>query len=615
MIAQVIPIRRLPRQMGMFDYAVPSELEKDIQPGQLITIPMRKSTIYGLVFSCKEHSTLELKEVESIVHVTPLFSKLRLTLLVRLSKFYGVSYGTIAKMMMPPLQKRKLKKTVFAESQITNPKLPAALPSYIHYHNEVEHTESIQQKINETTLILVPEKRHIPNVLNLLNKEQLKSTLQWHSSLSEKEQFEAWFAIRNNKRHIVVGTRGAVFLPFQKLDTVIVDFEHHDQHKHWDQAPRFHVRDAANMLSVLYGSSQVHMSFTPSEQSYFAVHKKEMTSELEHFDWRKNISPIIADMKKERHGKNFSPLSFAAEDELLHTEGDVFLYLNRKGYATSVGCKECDHIEVCENCDLPYVYYAKKKMMMCHYCKRTESLPLVCKKCSSAIVQLSGAGIEKVEEYVRSLDITTHDIVSVHSDAEIPEKTDKPRIIIGTDTALQYVNWKKNKLTVFVNIDPQLFRPEYTAAEQVWHMIQEIIYSQPEGKFVVQTRHPDHLLFRSLQEEDRFYRTDLNLRRALLYPPYSYIVRYFVGHHHAGILRNEVMRTYKTVSDALTSEKKKLKLMNPIEMQPRYYRGKFWYTMVVKSDPKLYKENILWLNKHIPPSWRVDPRPNSLLSP
>jgi primosomal protein N' (replication factor Y) len=232
------------------------------------------------------------------------------------------------------------------------------------------------------------------------------------------------------------------------------------------------------------------------------------------------------------------------------------------------------------------------------------------------MLTLRGSGIEKVEECVNKLtNNKTHKIIKIESEAKINLGNEK-KIIIGTEAAFKFIDWSQIDLIVFLSTDSQMFLPEYMAFEHVWHLIRKTQYNKSEkSKFIIQTNYPEHLIFRSLAEPDRFYRTELNLRRSLLYPPYSYLIKYFYGSPDYESSKREAERMLAVLAEALTVEKKKVKITGPVEMQPKFYRQKYWHAILVKSENASHKDNLLWLNKFFSASWKVDPRPISLLSP
>lgn len=631
MIARVILTKRLPKQLSYLDYTIPSDLEDKIKLGQLVEVPYRTTQEFGVVFELpeeQEHSSSTLKELISIVHETPIFSHKQRALLPVIANFYDLSWSTMALMMMPPIQKRKLRKLELTILENKEKNLPLIKPEFALYSNKTEHQSLVQNIATEHTLILVPRQHQVNEVFALLTPEQQEKTLLWHSELSVKDKFEVWAKIRNAEKHIVIGTRGAVFLPFSTLRNILIDFEHDENHKHWDQAPRFSSKDVALFLAKAHGASLTLASFSASVESYFHIHKDNYITHKKYTALPSRASLI--NMADERRGKNYSCFGYRAEEELLNASGDVFIFINRLGFASSIGCKECSHVETCPNCHLPYVYYEKTRRMRCHYCKHSAPAALMCSSCKVSLTVLRGIGTEGVESQVRALVglDSKHVIIRCDSGTEpdFPE-TDQPRILIGTEMAFAKIRWDKTSVVIFVDIDKQMLIPEYRAEERVWQMLQEVNYRLPQdGRFYIQTHNPKQLVIRSLTEPDRFYRTSLNLRRTLQYPPYIFLTRYFYGHVDKRVAEQEANKAHLLIKETLQSLKKEAEIRltdstfsamvsAPIEMHPHYYRGKFWYTMLIRIPEEHSYQILNYLNKKLPPTWKIDPNPISILSP
>lgn len=617
---KVIPIQRLPKHLSEFDYSVPAELEAKIKPGQLVTIPFRKSEIFGLVLKHESSSPIDtnIKSITSIVNEEPFLNESQIQFLQTISQWYEVSLATLLKMSLLPLQKNKLKKINLSRNtyHITRTKLPK--PHYFFYHDQIQHKKHLLSNIKGQALILVPEIHLIDEVRQLLPIKLQKQTVVWHSELSQKQKFSRWLEIRNQEKNIIIGTRGAVFLPFQNLQSIIIDYEHEENHKHWDQAPRFHAKDVAKLLAKTYGAKLNLMSYSPSCESYFHIHKNNYQQKQAPPIYKGRLGGVtLVDIQTEHRAGNYSIFSGQAEEAIIDSKNDVFLFLNRLGFATSISCESCGHMDKCNKCGSPLVYHEKTQTLHCHYCHTEKNLALTCPKCSGTMTKLKGKGIQFVEKEVERMFDKTKEIIRIDSDRkeDLPYSK-KPRIIIGTEMAFHYIKWDKTDTIIFLDIDRQLQIPEFKTEEHVWHLIQEVNFrKKAKAQFLIQTFNPKHLIFRSLDEPDRFYRTDLNYRRSLGYPPYNYLVRYFYGHGDIRVARKESDRLYSTFKQALTKAQKKAIITGPIEMHPRYYRRKFWYNILVKLDAKTWQEDLIFLNSFVPQSWRVDPRPISILSP
>lgn len=631
MIAKVIPIKRLPGSLGIFDYNVPEEMVSKIKIGQLAVVPFRKSVIYGLIFDIQddqintssESVQSKLKNIERLLSDIPFLPESSLKLMQKINKYYATSLSAIAKSCLPPLQKRKIDKIeLLSEEKITHADNPNCKPEYFFYTNTDEHAKFILANAKNQTLIIVPEVNLIDEIVNLFPKEMHGNIAVWHSQLSIKKQFETWLDIRNQNKQIVIGTRGAIFLPFINLNNIIIDYEHDENHKNWDQTPRFHTKDVVQILSGIHNANFKLMSFSPTCESYFHVHKKNYDSQTNIiFDSKTNTSENnikIVDLSDERRAGRFDIFSDATKEKMLAAAGDIFIYMNRLGFATSAGCQSCGWIARCEICGQTLTFRTNNTLG-CNYCQIKSEMHKSCPKCNNVMVKLRGAGTEFIESEVRKLfqGRQTHDIIRIDSDLQEEIKHDnKPQIIVGTKMAMSKINWTKTDVIIFVDIDKEINMPEYLAAENVWHLIHEVLYRKNQNAtLLIQSFNTSHLIFRSLNEPDRFYRTELNSRQKMLYPPYSFLVRYFYGDADAEQAEYKADKVYAKIAEVLTKEQKTVKITNPIEMSPRFYRHKYWYVIIAKIEPENLQQDIGLMNSVIPADWKIDPNPISILSP
>lgn len=632
MIVSVLPLRRLPRRFGTFDYIWTGSSTNNVrvQVGQLVVIPFQNKIIFGIVMGAKdgEPDTM-LKEIIDIVYSEPLFLPRHLALIETMSVWYGISLSAAALLFAPPLQKKKLRSIDLPSLTLT--RIPTVtthpLPRYHYYRSDNEHRQCLEKSLFGATLIIVPEVSLIHEIFLLLPLALQQKTLLWHSDLSIKEQFEGWWQVRRGEVNVVIGTRSALFLPFPTLDTVIIDYEQDENHKHADQAPRYHVKDVAPLLAP-----NLHlMSFSPSCEVYHDLYGGRMDSCANKEHPQKNerwfvpqdpkIIPTIVDMRDERRAKNFSLFSEVTIDAVSSGVGDVFLFLNRLGFATSVGCNDCGYTARCSSCELPLLFSDERKTLECRYCRNIIPMILSCPKCQAPIVHLRGAGTELVEREIRrrlgdGSSYTIERIDSTRDPYDLPPRHDGRRIVIGTEMALPKIEWGKTTAIVFVDMDRQLAIPEYGATERVWHQIAFALHKRRrDSKFFIQTFHPEHIVLRSCVDPDRFYRTELSGRKTFGYPPYTYLVRYLCGKSGPDEAKREANQLHTALSSLLTRSGKKIILMDPMEAQPKFHRGQYWYILVAKFDRATRQDDLVWLNSYIPDSWKIDPHPTSLLTP
>ncbi len=631
MYVRIAPLKRLPKNFSICDYLVPDELGDKIQIGQMVTIPFRKSKIFGLVLSLEENSTYagKVKPLENIVNEIPFLRESEVHFFRHVALTYNMTLGTMIEMALPPLQKRKLPLVSLLLSPALKKSTPKK-PKFIQYLDESEHQKILQNFDQKQTLILVSEIQAIANVVSTFAEKINVGT--WHSEMSPKQKFVMWTKIRNGEIDVVVGTRSAIFLPFFDLKYIVIESEEEKDHKHEEAAPRFHVKDIALGVAELHGAQVILTSTHPSSETYYNLYQHEYEIPGIHIESNKTLgiihvppkdAPIFIDQKNEILGhKTDYFLSTRVQEEIAECESDVFLFLNRRGSATSIFCQSCGYKDSCPTCHNARVYHDADRMLHCHYCKIREAVPLQCPKCRANILQLRGYGTEQLEKTLNNLNTNKH-IQIIRLDSDVPEKLrpellHKPgqKIIIGTELSFQYLDWSRIGLLVCVNLDGMLTVPEYNGEERLWHLVQQMQYTRTAAsKFYIQTKSPDHAFWKTLSDPDLFYRNDLKRRKAFGYPPYSYLVKYLYGGTSSAEALAKTGTVKAKIAQILTKTDKTARIYDPIELNPHFYRKKYWYGIIVLFEPNNWMEKTIAINQLLDENWKVDPRPNSILSP
>ncbi len=630
MYARIAPLKRLPKHFSICDYLVPEELIEKIQVGQIVVIPFRKSKLFGLILSLETDSQYaeKVKALESIVNDIPFLRNDEVKLFEKLALLYHDSLGSLLESALPPLQKRKISQLTLLP-QTKN--LPRAKESTIQFHQyltEKDQREFLQSFSQTQTLIIVPEIHRITKIQNIFLD---KNVVLWNSELSVKEKFSNWSKIRNAEADIIIGTRSSIFLTFFDLKNIVIIDEEHKDHKQEEGTPRFSVKDIALELAKIHGAHITLISSHPSSESYYHLyeHKYQMNNKsiashktLGIIELPKQDAPIFIDLKSEVHGhKSDYFISSRVQEEIQNTPHDVFLFLNRRGSATSIYCQGCGYKDSCPLCHNPRVYHENEKSLRCHYCKTREAIPLSCPKCQANILQLRGYGTQEIESTLQRLQNNNNaKIIRMDSDIleklrpELLKETGK-KIIIGTEMALQYIDWEKIGLVVCINLDRMLTTPEYTGEERLWHLVQNLQYSRPEtSKLYIQTHNPEHMFWKMLNDPDLFYRTDLKRRKAFSYPPYSYILKYIYGGQSSAEAQKQAQLMKEKICAILTKIEKTAKIYDPIELQPHFYRKQYWYGIIVLLKPETWMEKASEINALLDEKWKVDPGPNSILN-
>lgn len=606
----------MPSTLSELDYLVDDKKTPALQAGHLVMIPFRNKLVYGVVTKLgKEKSELKeskLKAVENILLDEVSFSENQLNFLREISEFYKAPLGFVLQTALLPLKKTKLAKlhlTKLAKkiSQKTTK------PEMILYTNAEERNVIFKKLIPDVgqTLILVPEVSAIPSILTALPTD----TAVINGDLGEKELFDLWHKIRNGEIHTVVGTRRALFMPWNDLRTVIVDDESNPNHKSWDMAPRLHAREAALMLAHAHAARCILSGHTPSVEAEYFARAGVYQSETKLADLHPNTT--IVDMRDERRGRNYNFLSNDLHEAMKATkDGDIFLFLNRKGSSSYVGCRDCGFVAKCEKCNRGLVYHEKTSTLECHFCNTKKQMFLSCPSCHGANVIMYGAGTQLVENDLRKNNTSGREIIRLDADTQSLHTLDetKNKIIVGTQIAWDKINWSKVSLMAFLEADTALFIPEYKMAENVWWQLRDAQYRLPSNSHMfVQTSHTEHHAIANLALPNRFYTQEDSERRSFGYPPFSYLIRAYIGEKTPELARKAAESAYLRLK-TLTSGSLDTIISDPLPFSPFYTNGAYWFALIIKTKYDKYKQTTKLLAQNLPDEWKFDPNPNNLLS-
>jgi len=625
MYAEVILSQRFPKHLGIFDYKVPDSLVPQIKIGQLVTIPFRKSEREGVIVQIKETviSGKRIKKISQIIQSEPILTLQQIELANWLANYYFISQGTVLKTMLPPVPKKishRHKKTVLssiAPPQLTNDinKLITRLSSeknnsLLFYPNNKTQKEQfiyhLLKKITGTILIIVPDLLSIIDWQNTLPVDLLEKSTVIHSQLNKNQYYNNWQQIINNKKSIIIGTKLALFAPFHQLQTIIIDQEENQNHKQSDQNPRYDSRLVAEKLAKLSKSKIIKISPCPTVSAYHDILTKNSTllktSEL------KTIVNII-DLKDERKKGNYSIFSENLQDQsnqLLEQKKQIFYFINKRGGSSSVICRDCSQLLLCDKCNNSLVHHQTSNFLYCHQCNKKNELPPFCSKCSGTNFKFIGTGTQKVEAEANKL-WPKAQVVRLDKDITKPSLPHKFDIIIGTEFAFNYINWNKIALTAVISADTFLHLPDYRSTERTWQMLSKIQYLNTNS-IIIQTYSPDNKVINSLQQQniEQFYQDELNDRKTLDYPPYSSLIKLIYQNSDKETCLTET----KKIHTKLNKYGLRISLLTPLNT---LVRNKWQMYLIIKFKSPGQNNLVNKIINEVPDNWIIDRDPNNLL--
>lgn len=613
MKALVIPIKRMPTRLPYLDYKIPDDLLNKIKVGQMVVISLRAQNIFGIVKKIIPAGKQEkLKSIESIVFEEPLLSLEQLDFLEEISELYHTPLTFLVKNNLPPLQKRKLKKIEVKKNSPLKNK-DKQKPRLIINKNFLEEIEYIQKKINpkKQNLILVSEINQIKKIADSLKEDFKKKTVIITSETSEKELFEKWWQIKNGEKNIILSTRMGLFLPWHNLNNIFLTDEGNENYKSWDMSPRFHTRDACLVLSHQFGAKLHLLSPTPSVESYYFAQKKvyEKQGALAVF----NTKTKVLDLNQEKKFGNFSIFSDLSKEQIKKTTKPVFIFLNKKGTANYIACKDCGQVLTCPHCKNFLTYYHVSQKIKCHHCDYEDKMRSTCRNCGGRNLNLKGLGTEFIAEELKK-SLPNKKIIQIDSDTKTKDiKSEDNQIIIGTQYAWGQIDWDKLGLVVFLDADTSLYIPEYKVAQELWQKIRKAQYLIKNGVLIIQTSQVQNFTFQSIIKPEKFYETELQMRKSLDYPPFKFILKIFYGDKDQ---KQSFLQADKKYNELLTLTKgqKNVKIFNPLPAFPVFKQGKYWQIIIIKIGFEHYKKTTKLINQNLSDDWKSDPNPINLLS-
>jgi primosomal protein N' (replication factor Y) len=650
MIAEIIPSSKTFGTTSFFTYKIPEVLVDSISIGSLVRIPFGNKTLSGVVTSLKDDTETpveySIKEIKSVVPGF-LLPKTYTEIAEWIAEYYLCSVGEALSLFLPPIMKRpsKAKAAQISENPLSTIKLseeqiicfeqlknelksPQKKPALLHGVTGSGKTEIYIKLADETiklgkqVIVLVPEIILTPQTVERFTKFFGEKVVLMHSNLSKSEKLSCYEDFYTGKKPIIVGPRSALMVPSEKIGLIIVDEEHEDSFKQ-EQSPRYHAVTLAEQIAKKLGALLVLGSATPRIETYY----KTKTGEYDLFTlknrYQKTSLPAatVVDLKYEIKKNNFSPISEELRDELtkvLTEKRQALLFLNRRGTATFVSCRDCGHVLLCKNCSIPMVYHVtlNSSSLVCHHCDSKEPVPELCPECQSPRIKYFGAGVEKIEQEIhtifpdaRVIKIDSTTIKSKNDYDFYYQKIKKHEvdIVIGTQMIAKGLDIPGVDLVGIVSADTGLHMPHYRASERSFQLLTQVSGRSGRrenlGKTVIQTYWPESAaIIRASQHDfDGFYEEEILARETHLYPPFTHLVRV--------LSEDEKKEKAKESLEKFATELKERQIMH-IGPGACFYaklHNKYRYHIIIKIEENPNSDIAELFHKYPHLVWDIDP--------
>ena len=462
-------------------------------------------------------------------------------------------------------------------------------------------------------IVMIPEISLTPQILSVFHERYGEKVAVFHSALSLGERLDEWKRIKRGEAQIAVGTRSAVFAPFDEIGLIIIDEEQEHTYKS-EMSPRFHARDVAgfrisknNGLLVLASATPSIDSFTKAQNgfySYFELNERYGNAVLP------NVEIIDTTYQSDMVLENISK---RLADELIenyNNKKQSILLLNRRGYNTYASCTECGTVMSCPNCSISLTYHIKNGRLMCHYCGYSVPFTHTCSNCGTDAMKFTGTGTQKLEEELKMIvpdaRILRMDTDTTASRYSYDEKFGKfgngeYDILVGTQMVAKGLNFPNVTLVGVLNIDQMLFNDDYKSGERAFDLITQVVGRSGRGDFpgkaFIQTSFPDSEIVTLAKEQDykSFYNLELPIRKEMTYPPFCDLcVIGFSGEKEARVMfaATEFLNKLKEIHSQAYSDEKII-VLGPVTPRVAKIGGKYRARIIIKCrDSKRFREMI-----------------------
>lgn len=428
----------------------------------------------------------------------------------------------------------------------------------------MELIEDVIKKGKEA-IVLIPEISLTPQTVRRFIERFGQVVAVLHSGLSDSEKYDEYRKIRKGEVKIVIGARSAIFAPLENIGIIVVDEEHSTSYKQ-ENMPRYDAIEVAKKRGEYHNCPVILGSATPTLESFSRTIKNVYT--LLKLEKRVNNRAlpeveIIDMMKAKKKTKFFSETLYEKINSTLQKGEQVILFLNKRGYATTISCKNCGKTFNCKNCDITLTYHKSSEMLRCHYCGYAEVKPKVCPNCQSEL-ELNGIGTEQIEEELNTLfpdyktirmDFDTTSKKGSHEKIIELFRNNEYQILVGTQMIAKGLDFSNVTLVGVINADGSLNIPDFRSSETTFDLLNQVSgragRGEKKGYVYIQTFNPTHyaILYAKNNNYLGFFQNEMKNRHLLNYPPYCYLALIIISatdYNYLGLESKKIKEYLKT---------------------------------------------------------------------
>ncbi len=620
-VALDVPLRRL------FDYTAPLDSQTPIERGTRVKVPFGKREKIGVVMGVSNTPSITLDKIKPIVTVCedfPLFPQNLCDFIEKTAQYYHHPIGEVAftgaplgiRMGKTPKASPVVMTTTKEAALQLNKQQQQALEAILQKQDTfapfllqgitgsgktevyLQVVEEILKK-NKQILILVPEISLTPQTYARFSARFNEQVVQFHSKMTPKERTLSWFAVKEQKARIVVGTRSAIFLPFIDLGLIVVDEEHDPSFKQ-QEGFRYSARDSSVLRAKMSDCPIILGSATPSFETLYNA----QNGKYEHLilpNRAKSAQLPHTTLLDVRHNKLEAGLSnalLAQIQDSLKQDKQVLLFINRRGFAPIVMCYDCGYMAQCQRCDSRLTYHQQKQLLICHHCLHQRKMMLTCPECKTSELHPVGQGTQRIEEFLQNY---FPNISIARIDSDVTQKkgaletfldkaqSKEAQLLIGTQILAKGHHFPHLGLVAIVDADGGLFSVDFRAVERMAQLLIQVAGRagrvHEAGKVIIQTFHPEHPLLQHILHQDytKLAQTLLKERQVNHLPPFSHLALIRAQGNNPElpqVVLGQVQQALKGYQSA------DIKILGPVPAPMTKRQGHFRYQLLVQAKER-----------------------------
>lgn len=461
---------------------------------------------------------------------------------------------------------------------------------------------------NKGVIIMVPEIALTPQMIEIFSQRYGDKIAVFHSAMSLGKRMDEYKRIKQGRALIAIGTRSAVFAPFNDLGLIIIDEEQEHTYKS-EKSPRFHARDLARFRAKYHNALLCLASATPSMETYSAA----LTGIYGLYTLKNRFGAAVlpevsvVDMRKEAQDGNRSSISRELADSIereLQENNQIILLLNRRGHNTYVSCPACGYVSTCPNCSVSLTYHSANGRLMCHYCGYSETVNKKCPECDCETMRFSGAGTQKVEEELNLL-FPKARILRLDADSTMARDSYQNHlsafangvydILLGTQMVAKGLDFPKVSLVGVIGADQALYSDDYRGFERTFSLLTQVVgragRSGGTSKAIIQTNDPTNNIIELAKNQDyeSFYNAEILTRKLMIFPPFCDICQLSVSSANREIAESTIKEIFANIKSLVDGDFKDIKLiiLGPTPAAVPKVNNKYRFRMLIKCKNNL----------------------------